>query len=338
MEKYLSVVIPSYNVEKFLNQTLDSFVCDEEIMKKFEVIVVDDGSKDNTAKIGQEYATKYPDTFRVISKENGGHGSTINVGIKNAVGKYFKVVDGDDWVNTEDFVSFIKKLENCESEYVFTNYYEYYDDVNRRKEIDFPQFADGKEYDFKDVAKSICIPMHALTIKTSVLKDNNIVIDEKCFYVDVEYVMFPVPFVNKVTFFDFHIYVYRLNLSTQSVSIFGFQKHIEDHTRVTFRMFEFYNDYVSSGNAEDEKITYFKNCIVDLIITHSAIYSSYPDSDMENKKKFIEFDNKIKELNPDIYALSSTRSGKLRWLRKYNFRHYRIIQTISRLHYKLTQR
>ena len=80
MDKLLTVVIPSYNVEKFLNQTLDSFVCDEAVMKKFEVIVVDDGSKDNTAKIGKEYADKYPDTFRVISKENGGHGSGINVG------------------------------------------------------------------------------------------------------------------------------------------------------------------------------------------------------------------------------------------------------------------
>lgn len=111
MDKLLTVVIPSYNVEKFLNQTLDSFVCDESVMKKFEVIVVDDGSKDNTAKIGKEYADKYPDTFRVISKENGGHGSTINCGIRNAVGKYFKVVDGDDWVNTADFVKLVEELE-----------------------------------------------------------------------------------------------------------------------------------------------------------------------------------------------------------------------------------
>ena len=62
-------------------------------------------------KVGKEYADKYPDTFRVISKENGGHGSTINCGIRNAVGKYFKVVDGDDWVNTADFVKLVEDLE-----------------------------------------------------------------------------------------------------------------------------------------------------------------------------------------------------------------------------------
>ena len=60
MDKLLTVVIPSYNVEKFLNQTLDSFVCDEAVMKKFEVIVVDDGSKDNTAKIGKSTPISTP--------------------------------------------------------------------------------------------------------------------------------------------------------------------------------------------------------------------------------------------------------------------------------------
>ena len=309
MDKLLTVVIPSYNVEKFLNQTLDSFVCDEAAMKKFEVIVVDDGSKDNTAKIGKEYADKYPDTFRVISKENGGHGSTINCGIRNAVGKYFKVVDGDDWVNTADFVKLVEDLEKTESEYVFT-----------------------------DVANKVCIPMHALVIKTSVLKDNNIVIDEKCFYVDVEYVMFPVPFVNKVTFFDLHVYMYRLALSTQSVSILGFQKHINDHLRVTFHMFDFYRDYISSDKADSAKADYMRTCIADLIITQGAIYSSYPDSDMENRKRFMEFDRKAKELSPEIYELSSVKSGKLRLLRKYNFKHYRLIQSLSRLHFKMTNK
>ena len=95
MEKTLSIVIPAYNVEKFLNNTLDSFV-EDSVLADIEVLIVDDGSKDKTAEIGNVYAQKYPNTFRVISKENGGHGSTINVGIREAVGKYFKVVDGDD--------------------------------------------------------------------------------------------------------------------------------------------------------------------------------------------------------------------------------------------------
>ena len=98
MKKILTVTVPSYNVEKFLENTLDSFV-DERVLDDIEVLIVDDGSKDKTAEIGRKYEEKYPDTFRVISKENGGHGSTINRGIGEAKGKYFKVVDGDPKFN-----------------------------------------------------------------------------------------------------------------------------------------------------------------------------------------------------------------------------------------------
>ena len=71
-------------------------------------------------------------------------------------------MDGDDWVNTADFVKLVEDLEKTESEYVFTNYNEYYDDVNRQKAVDFPQFKDGTEYDFADVANKViylCMPL-----------------------------------------------------------------------------------------------------------------------------------------------------------------------------------
>lgn len=123
MEKILTVTVPSYNVEKFLENTLDSFV-DERVLDDIEVLIVDDGSKDKTAEIGRKYEEKYPDTFRVISKENGGHGSTINRGIGEAKGKYFKVVDGDDWVDQDGFAELIQRLKTCDADYVFTNYYE----------------------------------------------------------------------------------------------------------------------------------------------------------------------------------------------------------------------
>ena len=124
MEKLLTVAIPSYNVEKYLEQTLSSFLIDPQWLKKTEILIVNDGSSDRTEEIGRKYEQKYPDTFRVISKKNGGHGSTINRGIREAQGNYFKVVDGDDWVNTSDFVELVRGLKSCTAEYVVTNYYE----------------------------------------------------------------------------------------------------------------------------------------------------------------------------------------------------------------------
>ena len=100
MKKILSVSIASYNVEKILSQTLDSCLVPE-IMDKLEVIVVNDGSKDGTAAVAEEYVKKAPETFVLINKENGGYGSTVNAGIQAATGKYFRLLDGDDWFDKQ---------------------------------------------------------------------------------------------------------------------------------------------------------------------------------------------------------------------------------------------
>ena len=93
--KQLTIAVPSYNVEKTLEATLSS-LCVSEVLPELDIIVVDDGSKDGTAKIAEGFACRYPESVCVIRKENGGHGSAVNTGIDAAQGRYFKVVDGDD--------------------------------------------------------------------------------------------------------------------------------------------------------------------------------------------------------------------------------------------------
>ena len=90
MNKILTIIIPTYNMEKYLRRCLDSLIIDEEGMKQLEVLVINDGSKDSSSQIAHEYQDKYPDTFRVIDKENGNYGSCINRGLKEATGKYVK--------------------------------------------------------------------------------------------------------------------------------------------------------------------------------------------------------------------------------------------------------
>lgn len=328
MDKVLSVVIPAYNVERFLQDTLHSFV-DASVLDCVEVITVDDGSKDRTAEIAQQFAEKYPDTFRLISKENGGHGSTINVGIQEARGKYFKVVDGDDWVDTEGFVTLVNALKSCDSDFVFTNYYEYYEDVSETKPVTFDYLEPNRVYAFADVCEQKLLPMHALVIKTSVLQENQIRLDEKCFYVDVEYVLFPVPFVKTVTFFDCYVYMYRLALDTQSVSIQGFQKHINDHLRVCYHLLEFAREYKASANAVPAYVRYIEKRVAELICTQSTIYSSFPWNDKKIIEDFKAFDAKAKSMNSDVYALSAQFSKKLMLLRKTNFKFYKLIQYLS---------
>ena len=115
MDKIVSFIIPSYNVEKYLNACLTSFL-NLEVLDQIEVIVVDDGSKDQTAQIARAYIEQYPQVFRLISKENGGHGSAINAGTAQAVGRYLKVIDADDWVVTENLKEFVEKLTDCSAD------------------------------------------------------------------------------------------------------------------------------------------------------------------------------------------------------------------------------
>ena len=120
-KKILSVIVPAYNVEKYIEKCLDSF---EQIERKsdVEVIVVDDGSSDQTAVIARQYCERYPDIFYVYTKENGGHGSAINYGLKYVTGKYFKVVDADDWVDSKEMEQFLDYMEKNEVDVIASNF------------------------------------------------------------------------------------------------------------------------------------------------------------------------------------------------------------------------
>lgn len=330
MNKILTIVVPAYNVEKFLDQTLSSFI-DERIMKDLEVLVVDDGSKDKTAKIAQKYADKYTDTFRVISKENGGHGSTINCGIVEAQGKYFKVVDGDDWVFTEGLVELILQLRNCKADYVFTNYYEVNDLTKEKRKIYFPNIPSNHIFHFGKIVNETGISMHALVIKTNILKKKQIYIDEHSFYVDVEYILYPVPYIRSIIYYDIFVYMYRFAQVEQSVSIKGYQKNMQDHIYVIMHILEYIHQYKNSEGAEKVKVYYMEKRLAKMIDSQVSIFTSFSLHDKKIRKQFREFDRVIREKNKQVYRLSGEYSGMLRILRMTKFHGYLLIVILSRL-------
>lgn len=330
MSKVLTITVPSYNVEKFLENTLDSFM-DERILEDIEVLIVDDGSIDKTAEIGKQYEERYPDSFRVISKENGGHGSTINRGIKEARGAYFKVVDGDDWVDKDGFYELIRKLKSCDADYVVTNYYEVDDGTKEKTPVSFNWLPADKNLEFSVIAKETKISMHALVIRTAILRDHHIRLDEHCFYVDVEYILYPIPYVNSIVYFDIYVYMYRLAQATQSVSMAGFQKHIQNHIDVIYHVLDYIIDYQKQADYNKMKGAYMARRIADMVNDQASIFSSYSLGDKKIKKMFMEFDAKIKEKSPYVYKRSGELSGMLRLLRKTNFKMYRLIVGLSKI-------
>ena len=106
MAKILTVVIPTYNMEKYLDRCLTSLiVTNNDLLERLEVIVVIDGAKDRSSEIAHSYQIRYPQTFIVIDKENGNYGSCVNRGVAEATGKYIKILDADDWFDLTATIS-----------------------------------------------------------------------------------------------------------------------------------------------------------------------------------------------------------------------------------------
>lgn len=300
MEKTLTITIPSYNVENTLRETVDSLLVPS-IMNDLEILIVNDGSKDSTSVIGHEYERQYPQTVRVIDKKNGGHGSTINAGIQEAAGRYFKVVDGDDWLITENMPRFIDDLKKTNADIVYNPFFEVNDQTRERKlnGLENDALTAERVYDFDSIADQLSIQMHAMTYKTSILKKHHITIDEHRFYVDAEYVLMPIPFVKTIETLDYPMYLYRLFTEQQSMNIKNMQKNVQHHYDVTMHMVDYYLQYRPLLN--EAKRDYMKRRVLALIEMQYQIYFSFP-FDWKVTSEINRFNKELKAKDKQIYG------------------------------------
>lgn len=296
MEKLLTITIPSYNVEKYLETTIPTFI-DDEVLDDIEILIVNDGSRDNTAIIGEKLQKQYPGTVFLINKENGGHGSTINKGIELATGKYFKVVDGDDWVDKKEFIEYIKQLRHLDVDVVMTPFKRVNEITHAAELKTFDGIEFDKEYKFNDIIEMISLQynMHGTTFKTELLKKMR-KISEHCFYVDQEYIIYPIKYVETVIFINHPIYQYRVGNNEQSMSLKNMQKNRNMHKRVTGNAI----DYLINENLSDSKKSFLENRVRGLCLRQVEIYLSM-DTDSVVKQELMEFLETVKTKCPYIY-------------------------------------
>lgn len=315
MEKILSIVIPAYNVEKYLEKCLASFEI-QAILDRIEVLVINDGSKDHTAEIAQRYCEKYPETYFLYNKENGGHGSGINYGIRYATGKYFKVVDGDDWLNTEELETFVKLLEETDTDIVAADFLciqDETDTVLQEKHCTPCREQYGHIVDLTKGEVVDVIKMHALTIRSVILKQNHIQIDEHCYYVDCEYITYPIPFARTVYFYPKFLYMYRLGRNGQSMDIRSMQKNRMQHQKVLDSLLKF---YAGLHGLSDGSMRYIERCIAQVVENQFQIYISM-GCESGIKKELRNWDQGLKKRYPRIY--SATRKKSITMLRRTNY-------------------
>lgn len=238
MEKLLTVVVPVYKVEKYINKCLDSLVVPDELMKQLEVIVVNDGTPDNSAKMARKYEEQYPYTFRIIDKENGGHGSAWNRGLKEANGKYIRFLDSDDWFDTDNFTSLLKRLENCSVDLIFADMNYFYEKSNSYQLSSYPKLVEGEVFDAETFDWNLLgegeekTNFHHCTYKTNMLKKLVPLFLEKQSYDDAILFVVPIIFAKSVIYYPGVIYNYLIGREGQTMSAGMMQKKYKDMENV----------------------------------------------------------------------------------------------------------
>lgn len=296
--KIITFIIPSYNVERYLNTALHSFFTEEEsVNEQIEVIVVDDGSVDRTAEVAEDYVKQRPDMFRLIRKENGGHGSTINVGSKEVRGKYFKVIDADDWVVTENLKEYVAFLRNTDADVVLTPFHMV--DMNTGERTKQKMYLTDSDctYTPNEIAANWktfdkCTTFHGITYRTEFYNMHRHELSENVFYEDQEYATIPACFAKRIAVLDLYVYQYLVGNSEQSVAKSNQIKRIGHLECVVEHMLEYWKE---NRLCPDFGAAYFLRKL------EGIVFSYYTNMCVSNTEK-CEGRNRCRRLNKKIKA------------------------------------
>ena len=291
--KYISFAIPCYNSEAYMAQAIESILPGGEDV---EILIVNDGSKDRTAEIGKEYEEKYPGIVKLINKENGGHGDAVNAGLSHASGKYFKVVDSDDWVDRISLMKILNVLKNFEEEeqevdMLIANYvYEKvgmehkkvirYDNVLPENQIlkwdEIGQFRIGQY-----------ILMHSVIYRTDMLKLCQLTLPKHTFYVDNIYVYYPLPHVRTLYYMNVDFYRYFIGREDQSVNEKVMISRIDQQIFVTKTMIDMYE----LRRIQSKKLRKYMLNYLAIMMTVSSILCirSKKKENLEKKKELWQY-------------------------------------------------
>lgn len=232
----LSVIVPAYNAAAYLGRALDGLGA----VRGIEVVVVDDGSTDGTREVAEAWAARSPESIRVVSQENRGHGGAINTGLATARGDYFKVLDADDWLDIRSLRLLVAHLDvlretGTEVDAVFTDF------VHERlgkspKAARFDSvFPEGRVFEWSDTerfGRRQVLMMHAIVYRTQLLRDVGLALPEHTFYVDNLFVLQPLARLRRMSYLPVPLYRYFIGREGQSVAPEVMVRRVDQQLRV----------------------------------------------------------------------------------------------------------
>ena len=313
----LTISIAAYNVGAYLKEGLDSL----KGVEGLEVLIINDGSTDDTARVAGAFVESDPDVFRLINKENGGYGSTVNRGVEESRGKYFKILDGDDWFDKSALQGLVDAMRVSDADLFF---------MPRAAHIagggvgisDFSSVAEG----VLDLRSEESVAGHwNIAVRTDKIKGALRPLPEHCLYTDMYFVLqcLAIGVTNK--YYDRPVYCYRIGREGQSVSVENRIKHVDDLEKVIWLCTEFfeekYPDLPDSNIAffERRAFVYYLNLFRTVLLGKASF---------SNRRRLISSDKKLANLSPRLYRLSA-ESKRIRLGRAFGYMGYWVASCLS---------
>lgn len=245
--KLLTFVVPCYNSEAYLHKCIESLL---PARKDCEIIIIDDGSTDRTGEIADGYAEAAPDCVRVIHQPNGGHGAGINNGLAASQGIYFKVIDSDDWADSDALNRVVETLRRLETQggvdLLVCNYVYEHTDNGDRQVIRFGNaLPEGRILSWEDTHRfriTQQLSLHSCIYRTEVVRKSGVRLPEHVFYEDNLFVYVPLAYVQRLYYLNADFYRYTIGRQGQSVAKEGLMRHSGDQRTVTLAVFAAYDE------------------------------------------------------------------------------------------------
>lgn len=305
MGKLLSIIIPTYNMEQYLRRCLDSLLIDDENLALLEVLIINDGSSDSSSAIGHSYESDYPQTFRVIDKENGNYGSCINRGLKEARGKYIRILDADDYYQTVNLNQFVNMLKDTDVDLVLSDMVSVYASGKEIRHLF--GFDSDVIYDTKLLGRDEFMnkmEMHHVTYKKTVLDEVGYTQTEGISYTDQEWTFYPMIGVRSIVYFPEVIYEYMLGREGQTMSIDLELERVGQKIIIAERMIAFMKDWRSDDSARDNYLKCRLCRFLRLIYKQILLYQT-DGQYLSHKDELMTLDKKVHHDLPSLYDEAS---------------------------------
>ena len=224
MNKLLSIVIPVYKVEKFIDKCISSLIVpDEKQLQLLDIVVINDGTPDNSAVLAKEYEKRYPGIVRVIDQENRGHGGAWNHGTELAVGKYLFYLDSDDWFETSELSKLITYLGHCDTDMVMLDGQNYhaatdtYEEKKKHYELTPDVVYDADKFDWLGTGHGYDMTYaHDTVYRTAMMQQYMPLFCEHVMYDDVSLQAIPIAIAKDFVYTHLNVYRYYIGRPGQS--------------------------------------------------------------------------------------------------------------------------